>query len=93
MDANDATLTCAVNLEWTNAQGTVHKRLQYKKADLRLLRNSLKEILIEVTGEKASAIKLKVKNVNVHKKFMIDGKASIKFVDDKCTLYMSNARK
>ena len=94
MDINDATLTCVVNLEWTNAQGTINKKVSYKKADLKLIRNSLKEILIEIQGgEKASPIKLRAKNITVHKKFMVDGKTSIKFQDEKCTLYLSNARK
>lgn len=106
MDANEAVLVCKANLEWPT------KKVQYKLATIRLVRNDLREMFVEVGGfagifitivlyintfpkfqvsqEKMTTTKLKMKNINVHKKFAGDGKASIKFNNDGCMLYMSN---
>ncbi|XP_053677644.1 ATP-dependent DNA helicase PIF1 [Anopheles nili] len=91
MDPNDATLTCAVNLEWSNQQGTTQRKFANKQATLRLTRNVLKEMFLEVTADKQTPIQLKLRSVNVHSKFMAEGKASIKFNDEKCTIFLSNA--
>lgn len=91
MSQDDVTVTCAVNITWTNAQGTEIRKISHKIATLRLVRNDLKEIFIEVSTEKASPTKLKVSGIVVHKKFMSEGKASIKFNNEKCILFISNA--
>ncbi|KAJ8945724.1 hypothetical protein NQ314_009086 [Rhamnusium bicolor] len=91
MNNSDGYLTCAVNIEWLNKQGIVQRKLTQKKANLRLIRNERKEILVEVTAEKTAPVKLLLKGISVHKKFMNEGKASIKFQPLNCTLYLSNA--
>uniref|UniRef100_A0A182JU50 ATP-dependent DNA helicase PIF1 n=1 Tax=Anopheles christyi TaxID=43041 RepID=A0A182JU50_9DIPT len=91
MDPNDATLTCAVNLEWNNVHGTTTRKFSHKEATLRLIRNALKEMFLEVSAHKHSTMQLKLRSVQVHSKFMAEGKASIKFNDEKCTLLLSNA--
>lgn len=91
MDLNDAVLTCAVNMEWTNAVGITGRKLAYKTATLRLVRNDLRELFVEVTPEKLKPLKFKLKDLMVHKKFMSEGKATFNFKAEKCTLYLSNA--
>ncbi|XP_033173077.1 ATP-dependent DNA helicase PIF1 [Drosophila mauritiana] len=91
MDLNDAVLTCAVNMQWTNAVGITGRKLAYKTATLRLVRNDLRELFVEVTPEKLKPLKFKLKDLMVHKKFMSEGKATFNFKAEKCTLYLSNA--
>ncbi|KAH8273738.1 hypothetical protein KR018_011633 [Drosophila ironensis] len=91
MDLNDAVLTCAVNIQWTNAVGVTGRKLAYKTATLRLVRNDLRELFVEVTPEKLKPLKFKLKDLLVHKKFMSEGKATFNFKAEKCALYLSNA--
>ncbi|XP_053695061.1 ATP-dependent DNA helicase PIF1 [Sabethes cyaneus] len=91
MNPNDASLTCAISAEWINAQGASTKKISYKQATLRLVRNTLKEMFLEISTDKAQPMKLKLKGINVHSKFMAEGKASIRFSEEKCTLFLSNA--
>jgi len=76
MDLNDAVLTCAVNMQWTNSVGITGRKLAYKTATLRLVRNDLRELFVEVTPEKLKPLKFKLKDLMVHKKFMAEGKAT-----------------
>ncbi|KAH8248812.1 hypothetical protein KR032_003448 [Drosophila birchii] len=91
MDLNDAVLTCAVNMQWTNSVGVTGRKLAYKTATLRLVRNDLRELFVEVTPEKLKPLKFKLKDLMVHKKFMAEGKATFNFKAESCTLYLSNA--
>ena len=91
MDLNDAVLTCVVNLQWTNAVGVVGRKLAYKVATLRLIRNDIREMFIELSTDKTKPLKFKLKNIMVHKKFMSEGKATINFKSENCSMYMSNA--
>lgn len=86
-----SSVTCAITLEWLNGQGATTRKVVYKNATIRLIRNEIREIYIEVSNEKSSPIKLRMRGIMVHKKFMNEGKASIKFVDEKCTVFLSNA--
>ncbi|XP_049538056.1 ATP-dependent DNA helicase PIF1 [Anopheles darlingi] len=91
MDPNDASLTCAVTIEWTNQHGTTTRKLANKQATLRLIRNAAKDLLLNVASDKSQLAKLLLRGVSVHSKFMTEGKASIKFNEEKCTLFLSNA--
>lgn len=91
MDLNDPTITCAVNITWTDVQGQSVRRVVHKIAALKLIRNDLREIFIEVSTDKTKPIKLKLAGIAVHKKFMNEGKASINFTKERCTLFISNA--
>lgn len=91
MDPNNASLSCVANIVWTNSLGTTIKKVAYKQATLRLVRNTLKEMFLEVSGEKVNPIKMKLKGIKVHSKFMAEGKASIQFTDEKCSCFLSNA--
>lgn len=91
MNADEASLSCVVNLEWYSKQGLIERKFSQKKADLHLVRNERRTIFIEIRSEKMVPIKLLLKNINVYKKFMSEGKSSIKFEIENCTLYLSNA--
>lgn len=88
----DSAITCAVNVDWLNAQGISIRKVSYKTATLRLIRSDTRELFVEVGTLKApTAARLQLRDIMVHKKFMSEGKASIKFNSDKCILYLSNA--
>lgn len=91
MEFNDSTVNCGVNIIWDDSQGQTIRKITHKIATLKLVRNDLREIFIEVTTDKTKPIKLKLSGIAVHKKFMNEGKASIKFSHEKCTLFISNA--
>lgn len=85
-------ITCAVILDWLNAQGTSIRKATYRTATLRLIRSDTKEIFVEITPEKAATVaRLLLQEITVHNKFMNEGKASIKFNREKCMLFLSNA--
>lgn len=93
MDSLDGcSLTCSVVLEWTNPQGITTRKVSYRSANLRLLRNNLRDLMIEVRADKVNTTtKLILKGINVLNRFMNEGKATIKFTKDNCTLLLSNA--
>uniref|UniRef100_A0A1B0B7Q8 ATP-dependent DNA helicase PIF1 n=1 Tax=Glossina palpalis gambiensis TaxID=67801 RepID=A0A1B0B7Q8_9MUSC len=91
MDLNDAVLTCGVNLQWMNVLGVIGRKLTYKIATLRLIRNDIRELFIELTTDKSKPLKFRMKNIIMHKKFMSEGKASINFKTENCVMYISNA--
>lgn len=91
MDQNETVLICAATIEWLNQQAIVVRKVNFKLASLRLVRNEIRQLHVEVTSEKTAPIKLNLRGINVHKKYMTEGKASIKFMQDQCTLYLSNA--
>ncbi|XP_076285500.1 pif1 DNA helicase [Lasioglossum baleicum] len=92
MDQENCFVTCSVVIERSNSQGSILKKVNHRTATLRLIRNNLREMFIEVRAEKANATtKLSLKSVSVFNKFMTEGKASIKFKADNCTLFLSNA--
>lgn len=91
METGDSFLSCAVTVEWMTPQGSIIRKVNHKTASLRLIRNEFREMFIEITTEKHAAIRLSLKAINVFKKFMAEGKASVKFQEVGCTLFISNA--
>lgn len=91
MESGETFLSCAVTVEWMTPQGSISRKVNYKTASLRLIRNEFREMFMEISSEKQAPIRLAVKNINVFKKFMAEGKSSIKFQDTGCTLFLSNA--
>lgn len=72
-----------------NFQLAFFLQISYKLGTLRLIRNEVRQLFIEVSAEKVAPIKLFVNGITVHKKFMAEGKATIKFKE--CTVALSNA--
>ncbi|XP_076181027.1 pif1 DNA helicase [Ptiloglossa arizonensis] len=92
MDQDSCSVTCSVIIEQTNSQGVIQKKVNHRSATLRLFRNNFREMFVEIRAEKSNLVtKLSLKSINVFNKFMSDGKASIKFKDENCTLLLSNA--
>ncbi|KAG5876122.1 hypothetical protein JTB14_036162 [Gonioctena quinquepunctata] len=91
MSDGEHILGCVVNIEWMNKQGMVQRKICYKQANLRLIRDERKDMFVQVSAEKASSTKFHLKGITVHKKFMNEGKASIKFPTENCSMYLSNA--
>lgn len=91
MECADSYLSCAVTLEWVSSQGEIIRKIAYKTASLRLIRNEFREMFMAISSQKQPEIKLEVKAINVFKKFMSEGKASIKFQDAGCTVFLANA--
>lgn len=92
MEGEDTVITCAVSIDWLNGQGISVRKITHKSATMRLIRSDTRELFIEVSTEKApTATRLALRDIVVHKKFMNEGKASIKFSREKCMLYASNA--
>lgn len=91
MDQDDVYVSCAVNIEWLNGHGSIVRKVNYRVATLRLIRNDMHDMFLEISAEKQPALKLVLKGINVFSKFMIEGKATIKFKESKCTVLLSNA--
>ncbi|XP_011567686.3 ATP-dependent DNA helicase PIF1 [Plutella xylostella] len=91
METGDSFLSCGVTVEWLSPQGSILRKVNYKTASLRLIRNEFREMFMEISGDKHAAVRLALKGINVFKKFMAEGKASIKFQEAGCTLFISNA--
>lgn len=92
MDQDSYSVTCSVTIEKTNSQGSILRKTNHRTVTLRLIRNNFREIFIEVRAEKGSLLtKLSLRSISVFNKFMTEGKASIKFKEENCTLFLSNA--
>lgn len=91
MDITDTSIACAVSIDWHNQHGVSVRKIIHKLATLRLVRNDLREMFVEVSTEKSKPIKFKLAGIKVHKNFMAEGKASIKFITDQCLMMISNA--
>ncbi|TGZ55744.1 ATP-dependent DNA helicase PIF1 [Temnothorax longispinosus] len=91
-NSDSCLLTCTVAVEWLNAQGSILRKATHRTASLRLIRDNQRKLLVEVRAEKANALtKLPLRGISVFNKFMTEGKASIKFKEQNCTLFLSNA--
>ncbi|KZC10480.1 PREDICTED: ATP-dependent DNA helicase PIF1 [Dufourea novaeangliae] len=92
MDQDNCSVTCSVTAEWTNSQGSIQKKTNHRLATIRLIRNNFREMFVEVRADKGSlTTKLLLKSISVFNKFISDGKATIKFKEENCTLFLSNA--
>lgn len=91
METNDSLLCCAATVEWTSPQGSIVRKLAFRSASLRLIRNEFREMFMEISGDKQASFRLALKGINVFKKFMVEGKASIKFQEVGCTVFIANA--
>lgn len=87
----DPVLNCCASVEWLNSQAVTMKKINYKNAVIKILRNDIREMFLEISQDKMTTTKLKLKDINVFKKFMNEGKASVKFNSEKASLFISNA--
>ncbi|XP_068217056.1 ATP-dependent DNA helicase PIF1 [Palaemon carinicauda] len=83
-------LGCTVIVEHIAPAGTVRKSVSYKHAKLILGRNEFRDIILRLEGPKET-LKFAIKEVQLHKRFMKEGKATIFLKDVKINLMLSNA--
>lgn len=91
MELHQDNLTCSVKIEWCTPQGCIRRSLNYKTATLKLVRDECQDLYIIASSNKSPSTKFKVKSIMVHNKFMSDGKATIKFQDELCSMFICNA--
>ncbi|XP_046605995.1 ATP-dependent DNA helicase PIF1 [Neodiprion virginianus] len=85
-------LKCAVVLQYLNNQGSLSNKVSYSSATLRIIRNGTRQMLMEIQPDKRNGrVEFPLTGFTVFKKFITEGKASIKFLEQNCTLFMSNA--
>lgn len=88
--ADPTIINCALTIEWLNTQKSVEKTGRWNSAELSLLRNEFREIFLQAKT-KTATLKFRLENINVHKKFISEGKATIHFYAHPAILYISNA--
>ncbi|KAL0280093.1 UNVERIFIED_CONTAM: hypothetical protein PYX00_001485 [Menopon gallinae] len=85
-------LECQVCLEYLDAgRSFVSKRVNYKKCSLSLIRNEFREILLRITEKGKLITTLQLQSITVHKKFLTEGKATLKFPHNNLSVLISNA--
>ncbi|XP_034950942.1 ATP-dependent DNA helicase PIF1 [Chelonus insularis] len=92
METDGCYLNCSITLEWISMQGVTTRKVNYRSAQLRLIRNNIRQILIQIQADKTKTVfKLLLHNINILNRFMHEGKATIKFNEEGCTLFLFNA--
>lgn len=91
---NDLTtvLECQVSLEYLDpGKSFVIRRANYKKCSLNLIRNEFREILLRISEKGKLITTLELQSISVHKNFLTQGKATIKFPNNNLSVFISNA--
>ncbi|CAL1533501.1 unnamed protein product [Lymnaea stagnalis] len=82
-------LSCSVSIEELSDTGNVLKKVHHRSLTLTLGRDEFREMQIKITFPKKES-KYSVKELLIHKKFVKDGKATIKLPNHKIQLMLSN---
>lgn len=94
MDPANPTITCSTTFEWLNPKGSsVLRKVTYKSCTLRIVRNEHRVMFVEATttGKTTKPFKLNATDIQIHNKFMNEGKATVKFKKENCNMLLSNA--
>ncbi|XP_069948280.1 ATP-dependent DNA helicase PIF1 isoform X2 [Cherax quadricarinatus] len=83
-------LQCTLTVEALTASGTVIKSVTHKQIKLILGRNEFRDIILRMDGPKHS-LKFPLRDFQVHKRFMKEGKATISLKDLNSNLLIANA--
>lgn len=83
------TLSCSVAVEDLTNTGDVHKRAQYKNLSLSLGRNEFRDVILKVDFGKKE-LKYALRELKIFKKFVKDGKATIRIPDRNIQFMLSN---
>lgn len=84
-------LDCGGNIEWLNSSQMVTKQVKVKTMDLQLIQNEFREIYLTIKSQNKINLKLPLVEVNIHKKFIVEGKATLHFTKDNVRVMISNA--
>lgn len=90
MAASCGSVSCSVKIETAivKSNNLIHKSC-HRNSKLSLGRNEFREIILQVSASSFSTSYV-MKNVNIHKRFMKDGKATITLKDDNVSIMLSN---
>ncbi|XP_042234132.1 ATP-dependent DNA helicase PIF1-like isoform X1 [Homarus americanus] len=83
-------LHCSLTVENLTSLGTVHKSVTYKGIKLILGRNEFRDIIVRMDGAKHS-LQFPVRDFQLHKRFMKEGKATISQKNVNLNLMIANA--
>ena len=88
MDLN--TITCSASVEELSPTGEVIKKAFHRNITFTLGRNEFRDVILCVSYSSKKEMKHILRDITVHKKFVKDGKATVKLVGDKLQFMISN---
>jgi ATP-dependent DNA helicase PIF1 len=88
MDLN--AITCTATVEELSAGGETLRKMQHKSVTFTLGRNEFRDVILCINFPNKREMKYTVKDVLVHKKFVKDGKATIKLPTENTQVMVSN---
>lgn len=86
-------LDCTVNAECINpVNGTVTRRRIYKNASIICCRDEFRDIVLRILAKSSPLAKsYRLRDIQIHKRFLQEGKATIKLITQKLQLLISNS--
>ena len=88
MDLN--TITCSASMEELSAAGEVMKKAYHRNITFTLARNEFRDVILCISFSAKKETRHILRDITVHKKFVKDGKATIKLIGDKLQFMISN---
>ena len=88
MDLNS--LTCAATLEEQNTKGETLRKINNRNVTFSLGRNEFRDVILCVSFPNRKEFKYVLRNLFIHKKFVRDGKATIKVTSSNVQIMLSN---
>lgn len=89
--AENTELECGGSIEWLNSNQMVNKQVKVKSMSMVILRNEFREIYVVIKAQNKVNLKLPLIEVNIHKKFVVEGKATLHFTKDNVRVMIYNA--
>lgn len=88
MDASE--LQCTTNVEKLSGQGIVLRRTVYKSCSTILGRDQFGDIVLRIVAKQQTVQNFSLKEINIHRRFVKEGKATIKLVTQNVLVMLSN---
>lgn len=88
MDASE--LLCSANVEKLNTQGIAVRRTSYKSCSTILGRDQFRDIVLRIVVKQQIVHNFLLKDVSIHRRFVREGKASIKVLTQNVLIMLSN---
>lgn len=84
------TITCSAALEELTVKGETLRKIQHKNVTFTLGRNEFRDVILCASFPGKREMKYTLREMLVHKKFVKDGKATIKLPNDQTQIMISN---
>lgn len=84
------TIICSATLEELSAKGETLRKMHHKSVTFTLGRNEFRDVILCINFPNKREMKYIVKDLLVHKKFVKDGKATIKLPTENTQIMVSN---